>query len=72
MGKPNIVTKQYMKDNARFADACNFFLFHGEQVIKPEDLAEKDVTELALRCYELFVPSGSLCKGEPQKQRFIQ
>ena len=48
MGKPNIVTKQYMKDNARFADACNFFLFHGEQVIKPEDLAEKDVTELAL------------------------
>lgn len=48
MGKPNVVTKQYMKNNARFADACNFFLFHGEQVIKPEDLAEKDVTELAL------------------------
>ena len=48
MGKPNVVTKQYMKDNARFADACNFFLFHGEQMIKPEDLAEKDVTELAL------------------------
>ena len=48
MGKTNVVTKQYMKDNARFADACNFFLFHGEQIIKPEDLAEKDVTELAL------------------------
>ena len=48
MGKPNVVTKQYMKNNARFADACNFFLFHGEQVIKPEDLEEKDVTELAL------------------------
>ena len=48
MGKPNVVTKQYMKDNARFADACNFFLFHGEQVIKPEDLTEQDVTELAL------------------------
>ncbi len=48
MGKPNVVTKQYMRDNARFADACNFFLFHGKQVIKPEDLVEKDVTELAL------------------------
>ena len=48
MGKPNVVTKQYMKDNARFADAFNFFLFHGEQVIKPEELTEQDVTEMAL------------------------
>jgi len=48
MGEPNIVTKNYMQDNARFADACNFYLFHGEQVIKPEDLTERDVTELAL------------------------
>ena len=48
MGKPNVVTKQYMKNNARFADACNFFLFNGEQVIRPEELKEKDVTELAL------------------------
>lgn len=48
MGKPNIVTKRYMQDNARFADICNFYLFDGRQVIKPEDLAERDVTELAL------------------------
>ena len=48
MGKPNIVTKRYMQDNARFADICNFFLFNGKQVLKPEDLVERDVTELAL------------------------
>ena len=48
MGQPNIVTKRYMQDNARFADICNFFLFEGQQVIKPEDLAEKDITELAM------------------------
>lgn len=48
MGKPNIVTKRYMQDNARFADICNFYLFDGQQMIRPEDLAEKDVTELAL------------------------
>lgn len=48
MGKPNVITKRYMQDNARFADACNFCLFNGEQIIKPEDLAEKDVTELVL------------------------
>lgn len=48
MGKTNVVTKKYMQDNARFADACNFYLFHGEQVINPENLTEQDVTELAL------------------------
>ena len=40
MGKPNVVTKRYLQDNARFADVCNFFLFSGRQVIQPENLAE--------------------------------
>lgn len=48
MGKSNVVTKQYMQNNARFADICNFYLFNGKQVIKSEALEEKDVTELAL------------------------
>ena len=48
MGKPNVVTKRYMQDNARFADICNFFLFDGQQIIKPENLVEKDITEFAL------------------------
>ena len=48
MGKPNVVTKRYMQDNARFADVCNFFLFNGRQVIHPENLVKQDVTELAL------------------------
>ena len=48
MGKPNVVTKRYMQDNARFADVCNFFLFNGRQVICPENLVKQDVTELAL------------------------
>ena len=48
MGKQNVVTKQYMQNNNRFADACNFYLFNGKQVIKPESLEERDVTELTL------------------------
>ena len=48
MGKSNVVTKKYMQDNDRFADVCNFYLFGGKQVIKPEDLKERDITELAL------------------------
>lgn len=48
MGNTNVVTKKYMQNNARFADVCNFYLFDGKQIIKPEDLMEKDVTELTV------------------------
>ena len=64
MGKSNVVTKKYMQDNARFADACNFYLFDGEQVVKPESLAEQDVTELAL-------PKGLKSKAAIEKIRDI-
>ena len=40
------VTKEYMKDNRRFADVFNSFVYEGEQVIKPENLQEQDTTEL--------------------------
>lgn len=48
MGKANTVIKQYMQDNTKFADVCNYYLYDGKEVIKAEDLEEKDVTELAL------------------------
>ena len=46
--KANVITKQYMMDNSKFADLCNYFLYNGEQIIKAEDLVAQDVTELAL------------------------
>ncbi len=48
MNEKNAVTKEYMKQNDRFADICNYFLFGGEPIIHPEDLQERDITELAL------------------------
>lgn len=42
----NVITGEYMRDNQKFADLCNFFLYKGNQVVKPEHLVEKDVTEL--------------------------
>ena len=36
MGKKDTVTKNYMEDNATFADAFNFLIYGGRQVIKPE------------------------------------
>ncbi len=46
MGLKDNVTKEYMKDNRRFADVFNSFVYEGDQVIKPESLQEQDTTEL--------------------------
>ena len=48
MGKIDTVTKRFMSDNERFADAFNYYLFDGRQIIKPENLTEKDSTELSV------------------------
>ena len=48
LSKKDTVTKEYMEDNAIFADAFNFYIYNGEQVIKPEKLKAIDTTEIAL------------------------
>ena len=40
------IVKEYIGNPEIFADVSNFFLYDGEQKIKPENLTEKDVTEL--------------------------
>ena len=45
MGNKDNVTKTYMKNSAVFADAFNFYIYQGEQVIKPDDLSELDTAE---------------------------
>lgn len=44
----DMVTKQYMRENTVFADAFNFLLYDGENVIRPENLKELDTTELVV------------------------
>lgn len=46
MGAKDIKTKEYLRDNDRFADLCNYVLYKGRQVINPKDLQEQDVIEL--------------------------
>ena len=48
MGRPNIVTKDYMQDPQHFADAFNYYAFDGRQVVQAEKLSEADPTELAI------------------------
>lgn len=48
MGTQDIVTKEYMKDEHRFADAFNYYLFNGEPVVRAEQLKEADPVELGI------------------------
>lgn len=48
MGKKDTLTKDYMNDPCIFADAFNFFVYHGKQVILPENLHSVDTTEISI------------------------
>ena len=62
MGKIDTQAKQYMGDNARFADAFNYFIYGGKQVIDPAALTELDTTEIV-------IPYGNKTKAPVQKFR---
>ncbi len=46
MGKKDAVAKDYMRDSDVFADAFNYYLYGGKEVVKPENLQELDVTSI--------------------------
>lgn len=46
MSAKDTVAKEYLQVNERFADLFNYYLFDGEQIIKPADLEERDSTEV--------------------------
>lgn len=46
--KADTITKDYVKDTVVFADIFNYYVYGGKQVIKPEQLTERDSTKLAL------------------------
>jgi len=48
MGTIDTLTKDYMSDPQHFADACNFYLFGGRQIIQPETLTELDPAEISI------------------------
>ena len=48
MGTVDIVTKEYMRENAVLADAFNYLIYNGKKVIDPAKLKEIDPTEIAL------------------------
>lgn len=62
MWKVDIATKQYMSHRDIIADAFNFYIYDGEQVIQPDRLQKIDTAELAL-------PYGNDADMSVQRQR---
>ena len=48
MGKQDLLAKKYMSDNEKFADVFNYYFYNGKLVIKPENLHEESISEIAL------------------------
>ncbi len=48
MGKKDVITKKYMSDRRHFADAFNYYMFDGKQIIKADSLNTVDTTELEI------------------------
>ena len=63
-GKLDIDSKLFMLDKRRFADAFNYFMYGGEQVINPENLKAMDTTAIAL-------PYGDNAREPIQKFRDV-
>ena len=62
MGALDIEGKQYLSNNKIFADAFNYLVYDGEEVIKPERLTELDTTGIT-------VPYGDNARVPEQKYR---
>ena len=48
IGAADTITKAYIRENAVFADAFNYFIYKGSQVVSPEELQEVDTTEIII------------------------
>ena len=46
MGVKDSKAKEYLSDNRRFSEICNYMLFGGAKIIKPQDLKVCDSTEV--------------------------
>ena len=61
MGDKDNKTKKFIEKNRIFADVFNYYIYDGEQVIKPEDLQQLDTTEIVLN-KELPIDKNSVKK----------
>lgn len=62
MGNADIESKEFMRDNAHFADVVNYYVFSGRQIVLPDDLSPLDTAEVV-------TPYGNGARSPVQKYR---
>lgn len=55
--KPDIVVKNYWRNNEQFADFFNAVLFDGEQIIKADELEDIDTEESSILEHKEYAES---------------
>ena len=72
MGKRDAAAVSYFRDNERYADLINVYLFHGKGVVRPEDLREQKDREVGILppVYEAAFENSKLRK--PPEGLYIQ
>ena len=68
IGAIDAITKAYIRKNEVFADAFNYFMYDGDQVIQPECLKELDPTEIAI----LLNEKDTMEISDPIVRRYAQ
>ena len=68
IGAIDAITKAYIRKNEVFADAFNYFMYDGVQVIQPECLKELDPTEIAILLNEKDTMDKKAVKAEVQQK----
>ena len=70
LGQQDYLTKEYVSDSRVFADVFNFFLFHGKDTIRPEQLSELDSTLLHVPGED--IPSGKAFERQRDLVRLLR
>lgn len=68
IGAIDAITKAYIRKNEVFADAFNYFMYDGAQVIQPERLKELDSTEIAILLNEQDTTDKKAVQVEAQQK----
>ena len=68
IGAIDAITKAYIRKNEVFADAFNYFMYDGAQVIQPERLKELDSTEIAILLNEKDTTDKKAVQVEAQQK----
>ena len=67
--KPDTVLRNYWRNNERFADFFNAVLFDGKQLIKPEELEDRDTEESSILEHREFTESIQASKDNIKIQK---